>query len=90
MNLGRTLLLALTLLLAPLFVFSPTTAVQAASGGISVVPEAYIGYLPLTAFGGNTILELGDNDITDLDVPGFVYADQTYSCPIQVMKGGTS
>jgi hypothetical protein len=52
-----------------------------AGGPVSVAPDPgnLFGYLPLTAFGGNTVIPLGDEQISDLDVPGFVFNDTTYT-----------
>ncbi|BFU45270.1 hypothetical protein KRMM14A1004_35070 [Krasilnikovia sp. MM14-A1004] len=51
------------------------------AGPISVAPDpgTIFGYIPLTAFGGNTILPVGDEQIVNLDVPAFLYDGVSYS-----------
>jgi hypothetical protein len=52
-----------------------------AAGPVAVAadPGNIFGYIPLTAFGGNTVIPLGDEEISNLDVPGFVFDDTTYN-----------
>jgi VCBS repeat-containing protein len=41
-------------------------------------PGTVFGYIPLTAFGGNTITPMGDENLAKLDVPAFVYNGSTF------------
>ncbi|MFC7534552.1 hypothetical protein [Actinoplanes sp. GCM10030250] len=51
-----------------------------AGGPVSVAPDpgTLFGYLPLAAFGA-TVIPLGDEQLSNLDVPGFVFNDTTYT-----------
>ncbi|GAA4608773.1 hypothetical protein GCM10023107_88300 [Actinoplanes octamycinicus] len=69
-------------LFTPFLAYPPkaTLAGTRPAGPSSVAPDPghVFGYIPLTAFGGNTILPLGDEQTANLDVPGFVYNGKTY------------
>lgn len=45
------------------------------------------GYLPLSPFGGNLVLNASDESITNVNIPAFVYAGETYS-QIGVVSNG--
>jgi hypothetical protein len=66
------------------FLAHPPRATLAGSrpaGPASVAPDpgSIFGFLPLEAFGGNTSIPLGDEQIANLDVPGFVFNDTSYA-----------
>jgi subtilisin family serine protease len=54
------------------------------------------GYIPLSAFGGNLVLALGDDVVTNINVPAVSYGGETYSSigvssnGYLVMGGGTA
>ncbi|MEU4420472.1 hypothetical protein AB0F81_07570 [Actinoplanes sp. NPDC024001] len=58
-----------------------TLAGTRAAGPVSVAPDPgqLFGYIPLTAFGGNTVIPLEDETIFNLDVPGFVFNETSYA-----------
>jgi hypothetical protein len=67
----------------PFFAHPPQVTLQGTrpAGPSSVAPDPgnIFGYIPLTAFGGNTILPLGDEQMAAIDVPGFVFNGTTYN-----------
>jgi hypothetical protein len=70
-------------LVRPFLAYTPRLTLRGTrpAGPSSVAPDpgTLFGYLPLTAFGGNTILPLGDEEMASLDVPGFVFNGTTYT-----------
>jgi hypothetical protein len=50
----------------------------AVPGTPSIAPGSLAGYIPLAAF-GVTPVAVGDEDILNFDVPGYVYAGRTYT-----------
>jgi hypothetical protein len=67
----------------PFLAYAPRVTLPGArpAGPSSVAPDPgnLFGYVPLTVFGGNTVLPLGDEEMTSLDVPGFVFNGTTYT-----------
>jgi hypothetical protein len=67
----------------PFLAYTPRVTLQGTrpAGPSSVAPDPgnLFGYIPLTVFGGNTVLPLGDEEMTNLDVPGFVFNGTTYN-----------
>lgn len=53
----------------------------AAHPAVSIGPDPgnIFGYIPLEAFGGNTILPVGDEQSHSIDVPGFVYNGEHFT-----------
>ena len=56
----------------------PAQAAPVATVDISTATDAF-GYIPLTAFGGNTVLALGDEDLASLATPSFRFNGETFS-----------
>ncbi len=55
----------------------PLAPAEQASVGIE--PGSLFGYIPLSAFGGNLVLALGDESLSNVNVPAFEFAGETYS-----------
>ena len=65
--------------------------VQALDAAVAATPRGYpavsvdpdpgnlFGYLPLNVFGGNTVLAVGDEQIHNIDTPGFVYNGEHFT-----------
>ncbi|MBE2317673.1 cadherin-like domain-containing protein [Solirubrobacter sp. CPCC 204708] len=46
---------------------------------IGADPGNVFGYIPLTAFGSNTVLPVGDEQTVNIDTPAFVYNGETFT-----------
>jgi subtilisin family serine protease len=64
---------------------------------VTIAEDAYIGYVPLNAFGGNLVIGgAGDETIANINVPEFIYAGISYtqigvtSNGYAVVGGGTN
>lgn len=62
---------------APRATLAPARA--AGPSGIAPDPGNLFGYIPLADFGGNTVRPIGDEEITELDVPSFVFNGKAYT-----------
>ncbi|MFZ1397424.1 MAG: S8 family serine peptidase [Candidatus Promineifilaceae bacterium] len=71
-------------------VFAQGTLAAAAPPNVNAAVDPLgspAGYLPLSLFGGNLVLNASDESITNVTLPAFVYAGETYS-QIGVVSNG--
>ena len=71
----------IAILLASVLTATTAVAQTCSPFQIQVLPaqgDAF-GYIPLSLFGGNTTIQVGDDEIFNLDVPAFVFAGETWT-----------
>lgn len=64
--------------LIAVLVWVVSTAVHAVPT-VTVAPTSGFGYIPLSLFGGNTNLALGDDAVENINLPAFLWAGQSWS-----------